>query len=216
VYLDSPPVVSEISPARFRVDLAGLLSRTLAVHCASITGADINPVAVSRYNARSAQQGLDASEMRAVLVSKLSSPAAEGHDGDKFDVVACNMAYHHIADIALMTRELAQRVKPGGALFVSDLLKEELAHSPSGGGRLLHVGGPIHLHAPGSTVEHPDGLSMAEVRIAFEAAGLEDIDVEVVHSVQGGAGVWHVFLASGWIPEGTNLTEGVVDTDRQS
>ncbi|KAH7107308.1 S-adenosyl-L-methionine-dependent methyltransferase [Auriculariales sp. MPI-PUGE-AT-0066] len=191
---------------------SGLLSRVLAAHCASITGADINPAVVARYNARAAQQGLSPAEMSAILVSDLPEPnPAESEEG-MFDVVACSMAFHHIKDINAAVRELANRIHPGGALFVADLLHDALeigssSSSSAPRGRLLHVGGPIHLHAPGSNVEHPDGFTREEVLVAFQNVGLEDVTMDVVHSVDGGLGVWEVFLASGWKPDSSHESD---------
>ncbi|KZV99126.1 S-adenosyl-L-methionine-dependent methyltransferase, partial [Exidia glandulosa HHB12029] len=165
----------------------GLVSRALAPVCKSVVGADVNPSAIARYNARVVQQGLAPEEMRAVHVDQLGA--------EKFDVVVCSMAYHHFSSIASSTTQLAAYLKPGGALFVADLLRPAAS---KGSSKLLHVGGPIHLH--GGKVEHPDGFTTDEMQNVFREAGLEDVQVKVVHVVEGGKGDWEVFLASGWAP----------------
>ncbi|EJD46114.1 S-adenosyl-L-methionine-dependent methyltransferase [Auricularia subglabra TFB-10046 SS5] len=168
----------------------GLLSRALAAHCRTVVGADVNPAAVARYNARCAQQGIARDEMRAISVEELRNE-------DAFDVVACSMAYHHFGDIASTTRTLASYLRPGGALFIADALRPSSSSSTTS--KLLHVGGPLHLH--GGEVEHPDGFAGEEIEIALLEAGLDDPQVDVVHRVDGGRSVWEVFLASGWKPE---------------
>ena len=64
-----------------------------------------------------------------------------------------------------MTNLLATYVKPGGSLFVADILKEP---RPEGEPALLE-----HFK---HVVAHPDGFSEEEMRAVFVGAGLTDFE----------------------------------------
>ena len=97
-----------------------------------------------------------------------------------FDLVAICMALHHIEDVELATRRLAERLRPGGVLLVVDWA------DMSGGGsvavhdgavehRHRHDGAPLHAHAAAAhTVAH---ASFSEARMAglFEQAGCDRV-----------------------------------------
>ena len=98
-----------------------------------------------------------------------------------FDLVAICMALHHIEDVELATRRLAERLRPGGVLLVVDWA------DMSGGGsvavhdgavehRHRHDGAPLHAAAAAAahTVAH---ASFSEARMAglFEQAGCDRV-----------------------------------------
>ena len=50
-----------------------------------------------------------------------------GLPGGAFDFVACNNLIHHIADPLLIFREIARLLRPGGGIYVKDLLRPRTA-----------------------------------------------------------------------------------------
>ena len=89
------------------------------------------------------------------------------------------MAYHHFADIAETTRVLAFFLKPGGSLLVADIMKRtKPAPGGSGSGSGSGAGAgeepdeviPKKYH---HIVAHTAGLGEADMRGAFEGAGLK-------------------------------------------
>ncbi|KAJ8507039.1 hypothetical protein ONZ45_g10554 [Pleurotus djamor] len=139
----------------------GLVSRELASHTKQIVGVDITQNFVDEFNKRVSDQGISPEEMKAVCVH------LKGEDGEldnmKFDVIICGMAYHHISSIADTTKMLAFFLKPGGALLVIDMLKEE-------GGEDFHR----DLGKPGweKIVAHKGGFAEEDLRTVFEGADL--------------------------------------------
>lgn len=71
------------------------------------------------------------------------------------------MAYHHFEFPDRVTRLLAHFLKPGGSLFVVDLM----SHDPGNGAPVI----PEHHH---HIVPHRHGFSESDVRTQFEGAGL--------------------------------------------
>ena len=77
-----------------------------------------------------------------------------------FDVVACCLAVHHMEDVELSVRKLAERVRPGGVLLVVDFV--------SG---FAHGGSPArHEH----NVRAHQGFTEEEMRRLFGLAGCTD------------------------------------------
>ncbi|KAL1749124.1 hexaprenyldihydroxybenzoate methyltransferase [Schizophyllum fasciatum] len=137
----------------------GLISQHLAPHAKSITGVDISPGMVRRYNERVGQQGLQPEDMRAICIE----PEAELKDLEgKFDVVVCAASYHHFPSIEDATRRLASALKPGGTLMVADLVKAKEAED-------LYP-----EHSDLSLVCHRGGIAEADIRDTFQKAELKD------------------------------------------
>ncbi|KAF8626380.1 hypothetical protein AX15_005030 [Amanita polypyramis BW_CC] len=135
----------------------GLVSRELAPYARRILGVDISAAMVDRYNLRVHNQGIAPEEIHAVCTE------LEGREGelkgDKFDVIVCTSAFHHMVSIERATRTLAFFLKPGGALIVIDLEKTDADVHQS------------HRHV----VPHPGGLEEADIKQAFQCAGLGSI-----------------------------------------
>jgi len=135
----------------------GLVSKQIIPHAKSILGVDISQGMVDVYNDTGSKEGTG--NMKAVRV-ELKGEDGE-LDGQKFDVVTCNMAYHHFADIRQMTKILAGFLKPGGKLIVSD----------------FRTGGEGVRKDFSHVVAH-DGMSEDVLRDAFTYAGLTDIVID--------------------------------------
>ncbi|RIA98250.1 hypothetical protein C1645_750388 [Glomus cerebriforme] len=61
--------------------------------------------------------------MKAICL-ELKESEGDQLNGRKFDLIVCVSAYHHIEDIASITRILAFYLKPSGKLIVLDLMKD--------------------------------------------------------------------------------------------
>lgn len=75
----------------------------------------------------------------------------------------CCASYHHFASIDDITHVLASFLRPGGSLLVSDMRAEEDARDII----------PASHHA---MVSHKHGIEEAQLRAAFEGAGLQEFE----------------------------------------
>ena len=155
---------------------------------------------VKQYNLRVENQGIPPEEMRAVCAELKGT--AEELDGLKFDVVVvrllsglydfvlnvystqCSSAYHHFDSIESVTRTLAFFLKPGGSLLVSDIMK------PADGVSTFKMILP-------SIVAHQEGFEEADIRKAFDAAGLHLAAFDKVTSAKRDGQNVDFFLAKG-------------------
>lgn len=133
-----------------------------------IKGIDIAPNMVKIYNQAAEEAGLSRSKMSAVegnLFARKPSKGLEGAEYFDFDIVSVGLGYHHFADVKLATARLVERLKPGGVLFIIDLIEHQ-AHSEQ---RANASDGAIHKH----------GFGEGEIEEIFAAAGLVENRVSV-------------------------------------
>ncbi|KAG6333231.1 hypothetical protein ID866_5854 [Astraeus odoratus] len=149
---------------------AGLISRELAPHCKSVVGVDISQSMVDLYNRSVHNQGIPPDEMRAVCVSGIKENE-EQLQGMSFDVIVCAIAYHHFASIDDVTKVLATYLKPGGALLVTDLIRDASSQDVF----------PPSVH---HIVPHRGGFTEDEIRGAFVGAGLREISFTEVEKAK--------------------------------
>src|SRR5579871_5971315 len=86
----------------------GLLAESLARAGALVTGIDLAPAMIEVARAHAAAEGLSI-DYRVASADSLSDPA--------FDVVTCMEMLEHVPSPAAMLHCLAERLRPGGALF---------------------------------------------------------------------------------------------------
>ncbi|KAJ8482595.1 hypothetical protein ONZ45_g14890 [Pleurotus djamor] len=138
----------------------GLVAMKLLNYTKKIVGVDISQGLVDSFNKRVNEARITPDMMQAVCVQL---KGVDGElDGQKFDVITCGLAYHHIPDIEETTKMLSFFLKPGGALLVTEMLKED-GVTPDFGGADIPV---QHI------VAHKGGFKEEEFRRVFEAAGL--------------------------------------------
>ena len=89
-------------------------------------GMDIADSMVAKYRATATELGLPESRMMAVqgnLLSPVVEPTKPPLSEDElsgFDLVALSMALHHMEDIELTIKRLAERLRPGGVILIID------------------------------------------------------------------------------------------------
>lgn len=116
----------------------------------------------AEYNKSMENQGIPASEMFAHVGNLIDpsdpSPAAfTGPEFHDFDIAAVGLGFHHFDDPALAAKRLAERLKPGGVLFIIDFQPHEHVHG--------------HHHAAEKSVTHM-GFSEVDIKKMFEEAGV--------------------------------------------
>lgn len=133
-------------------------------------GIDLSEGMVNEYNASVQNQGIPASEMRAVLGNLIDAsdpnPAAlSGPEFHDFDIAVVGLGFHHFDDPALAAQRLAERLKKGGVLMIVDFMPHGHFHGHDGHGH----GGHGHEHPAQKTVMHM-GFSEEEIKRIFEGA----------------------------------------------
>lgn len=136
----------------------GLLSRALSDMVSQCVGIDLTMNMVDAYNAKAKFEGLWP-DKRAAHVGNLiqpSDPSPSDFAGDEFygfDAAGVGAGFHHFEDCDLAARRLAERLRPGGVLFVLDFMPEQVQSSGANG------------------VTH-SGFSEDRMRAMFEGAGV--------------------------------------------
>ncbi|KAK7202611.1 S-adenosyl-L-methionine-dependent methyltransferase [Myxozyma melibiosi] len=210
VILQHEPIRSTLSsPDSVFLDFAcgsGALSREIVQHVDHILGIDVDPAAVSAYNQRAQNQGLDESEMHAVVCDVLTLSDETGDDDvsckewfSAIDVAACAMGFHHLQDMTAVTKAIASKfLKPKGWFCVVDLLWTEHtaavftnlktakqqahthshthSHTHHDQRDSSHSHSHTHSHNHNHTV-HVGGLHPADLRQSLVSAGLTDVEV---------------------------------------
>ncbi|KAI0792654.1 S-adenosyl-L-methionine-dependent methyltransferase [Abortiporus biennis] len=136
----------------------GFLSRMLIPHVKTISGVDISQGMVDIYNQWVAKEGIDQEAMKAHRLELKGDGTEFG--GSKFDVVVCQAAYHHFASPSETTQLLAKFLKPGGSIFVADILNKTDKQLPGIEGYL-------------DVVPHSKGFTEKEIKEILESGGLE-------------------------------------------
>lgn len=143
---------------------------------------------VAEYNKSVSNQGIDSSEMRAVVGNLIPSngegpsESISGPEFFDFDIAVVGLGFHHFDDPALAAKRLTERLKKGGVLMIIDFLPHA-AHGGHGHGHGHH--GHHHGHNHGDekesqrddygkkaieTVTH-NGFSEEDVKKMFVDAG---------------------------------------------
>jgi len=118
-------------------------------------------------------------------------------DGLKFDVITCNMAYHHFESIGDVTRTLAFFLKPGGVLLVVDILKTSQGCANADASLSAESIFPEHVH---HIVSHKTGFTEDDIRATFTNAGLMSFYMEAAIPVKKHDKDFQLFLAKGTKP----------------
>ena len=141
----------------------GIISRALGPSVTSIQALDLSSKMVSRFNELAATSEIaSVRNARAIEGNLLTDedPPLElnGPEFHNFDIVAVGGGLHHFPDPAKAIGRLAQRLKVGGVLLISDFVEEEQGwEMPTGAEHTIH--------------KH--GFSESEMKELMERHGLE-------------------------------------------
>lgn len=173
----------------------GEMSLRLSSHCKFITGVDISQGMIDGFKRKVEAQNIHHIE----TVCEELKP--ESLNGEKFDIIMCLQAYHHMEDCFQITKLLKSFLNPGGTLLVVDLLKGT-QHMPTVIVELFPIMQELMKNAPHShhMLPHADGFSAEELHDIFTSAGLVDFEfIEAVTRSRENK-VYTLFLAKGVNP----------------
>ena len=102
-------------------------SKALIPYITQCIGIDLSANMVAEYNKAAANQGIQSSEMHAVIgnlnsPSDPSPPSLSSVEFFNFDIAAVGFGFHHFDNPVFTAKQLVGRLKPGGVLFIVDFL----------------------------------------------------------------------------------------------
>ncbi|KAJ5206572.1 hypothetical protein N7491_002813 [Penicillium cf. griseofulvum] len=172
----------------------GIVSRYLHPHFSKCIGVDLANGMLDEYRGTATELGLDKSRMLAVQGDLLAptvaptEPPLSEEELNGFDLVAICMALHHVEDISLATKRLAERLRPGGVILIIDWAKCDPSNetgqqvgvqtTPSDSENHHHQHQHHHHRHEISDSNHPaahtishDSFSKSQILSLFEQAG---------------------------------------------
>ncbi|HMA11157.1 MAG TPA: bifunctional 2-polyprenyl-6-hydroxyphenol methylase/3-demethylubiquinol 3-O-methyltransferase UbiG [Steroidobacteraceae bacterium] len=141
----------------------GLLAEALAARGARVTAIDLAPAMIATARMHALQAGVDIDYRLADAATLTDAP---------YDCVCCMEMLEHVADPAAFLGVLAQRLKPGGSLFVSTLNRNLKSF-------LLAIVGAEYIMRllPPGTHEYERFIRPAELAAWGRASGLALTDI---------------------------------------
>ncbi|KAG7664717.1 uncharacterized protein J8A68_001742 [[Candida] subhashii] len=130
-----------------------------------LIGMDINPAFLKQFDLKADKYNSDKLEFKSyqydLLDESVQSELSTKFE-NRFDLIICTLAYHHIDNYELVTKKLATFLKPQGWLFIIDLYNEDV-DSPT-----------PNLECP--AVRHMGGLKLSKLNHTLSnIAGLENV-----------------------------------------
>ena len=125
----------------------GMMSRALGPSVSSIQALDLSPKMVSRFNELATTSEIPSVRNARAIEGNLltdEDPPLElnGPELHNFDIVAVGGGLHHFPEPAKAIARLAQRLKVGGVLLISDFIEEEQGWPvPTGAEHTMHKHG---------------------------------------------------------------------------
>lgn len=98
---------------------------------------------------------------------------------NQYDLAVANMTMHHRNSVDDFVAKLANCLKKNGQLFIADLCKEDGT-----------------FHSDNTDVVH-FGFEIDDIKSSFEKAGLKNISVSVLQTIEKSAKSYDVFFATG-------------------
>ncbi|KIJ50884.1 hypothetical protein M422DRAFT_244832 [Sphaerobolus stellatus SS14] len=178
---------------------SGVLSLRLAKHCKRIVGVDISQGMVDAYNTTMQVDGV----VNAQAVCAELRPDVEESQlkGEKFDIILCAHAYHHIKDTVGMTRVLKSHLKPNGVLLVLDPIKgkEQMPQAlPEFGEVVQKFIAQFNIpEAQGANIGHMKGSTEDEMKSMFDTAGIQGFEYEEAFVAENENAKFATFVAKG-------------------
>jgi SAM-dependent methyltransferase len=179
----------------------GTITHALGAHATDYTGVDLSENMVKAYNLRfnpetdtsdattpaAPEEDSQPFTAHAIVGNLLdeknpSPPELSSPEFFDFDLVAVGLGYHHFQDIAFATRQLVQRLKPGGVFLILDFVTHAMDEKP--GAAAASKEGEDEtgkmLEQSKHTVAHL-GFSEEQLRDWFQQAGLTDFEIVRMH-----------------------------------
>lgn len=152
---------------------SGLVSFGFANDVSQVEGLDYSQGMIEVYNEKAKRIGIDN------IFGNIHDINKEDLDENQYDLVVTNMTMHHINNIEDFVLKLANSLKSCGQLFIADLYKEDGT-----------------FHSDNTDVVH-FGFDEDEIYKAFFKAGLLNITIEKLHSIDKPMTSYDVFIAVG-------------------
>ena len=152
---------------------SGLVSFGFANDVSQVEGLDYSQGMIEVYNEKAKRIGIDN------IFGNIHDINKEDLDENQYDLVVTNMTMHHINNIEDFVLKLANSLKSCGQLFIADLYKEDGT-----------------FHSDNTDVVH-FGFDEDEIYQAFFEAGLLNITIEKLHSIDKPMTSYDVFIAVG-------------------
>lgn len=140
----------------------GLMSVKIAPHVKTLLAVDVSASMLELLNEK-IRVGEVPSNVTTKEINLLDNATLAEYAG-KFDVVVSALAYHHIPDFKGMTEALFKVLKPGGKVFIADLLQ---------GGRSIH-GNMSDADCEKAGVSSKGGFTAKFMKDLFTDAGFVD------------------------------------------
>ncbi|KAF2199358.1 S-adenosyl-L-methionine-dependent methyltransferase [Delitschia confertaspora ATCC 74209] len=105
----------------------GMMSRALGPYVTSIRGMDISPKMVDVYNRNAKDAGVLGDKMFAIeadIFYRGHNPEVQKPEYFDFDIIAVGFAFHHFENARNAARDLYGRLRPGGALLLTEFLAD--------------------------------------------------------------------------------------------
>lgn len=136
-------IVAQLAPAAGEQVLdvaagAGHLGRALAPHVAHVSALDLTPEMLEQ-----GQRLASAAGLRNIVFLLGDAAALPWLDG-QFDLVACRIAVHQVADPAAMVTEMVRVTRPGGRIGITDIVADDDPGVAAEANRLERLRDPSH------------------------------------------------------------------------
>jgi SAM-dependent methyltransferase len=153
-------IVGQLAPAAAEQVLdvaagAAHLGRALAPHVAHVSAVDLTPEMLEQGQRLAGQDGLRN------IAFQLGNATALPWIDRQFDLVACRLALHQVADPAAVVREMVRVTRPDGRIGVADIIADDDPAVAAEANRLERLRDPSH----GRT------LTVAEIHALLAEAG---------------------------------------------
>lgn len=122
----------------------GLVAQKLAPYLskdAEIVGIDISEEALTQFDLKMKDTGLKSSSHIFDIIDKASANELKRFEG-YFDLIVCNISYHHINNYRDVTKKLATFLRKGGSLVILDFYNSDVEKiEMAGTSAVQHMGG---------------------------------------------------------------------------
>lgn len=149
---------------------SALMVEILYHHVNSIVAVDVSQVMIQRYMAKADELGLDRAKVHVIVGNLLVDPPEPSFFKNEeyygFDLITVGAALHHFPSPADAIERLAERVRPGGVIYIQDLYAADVAGAKD----------------EGTAAKRPRGFSEGDLSSYMKHAGLVDFGFEVLPS----------------------------------